>query len=210
MKILTTRFAASLLQSLHPVSIPVTASVYAYLHTAKPFTLPNLPLIEIEIACSGVQVGAALHHWARVEMLKHIKYKPNKKQALFEFYDKHNLSIDDYDYESATRNCTRFEKKQVKSLHFNPNHVVNLPPSKPPTLAQKLMTANTQIRHYCQANGYAPCPMFVSVLALRYNTKYTIFQIANNLDISRQMVHRHLKALQTLPFRLPSSVLCVD
>lgn len=210
MKIVTTRFAATLLESLHPVSIPVTASVYPYLHTSKRYMLPSLPLCEIEIPCSGVDTGAALHWWARIELVKYITKSGNKYASVMEFYKLHKLNFNDYDYDSATRSNTRNIKKTGGIAVFQPKHVLQSPCPKSPTLAQKLIVANRQIKAYCAQQGYAAHPMFVSVLALKFNTKYTTSQIAHNLGLRNRMVHYHLAKLPNLPFPIPTTVLCVD
>ena len=209
-KIITTRFAATLLQSLYPVSIPVTASVYPFLHSSKRYVLPNLPCIEIEIPCSGVDTGAALHWWARIELLIHIMKSDNKSACVLAFYEQHHLSFNDYDYEAAIRNNTRNVKKTVQTQHFDPKRVVASHPRNTPTLAQKLIRANTQIKAYCAANGHNAHPMFVSVLALRFNSKLSISQIAHQLELHRCTVHLHLRNLHNLPFAIPSHVLVVD
>jgi hypothetical protein len=207
MKVITTSFAASLLQSLYPVSIPVTASVYPYLHMHKKFALPNLPLCEVEMNASGTSVGGALHWWAKLEITNYIKNKPNKNAAILAFFEQHKIDFWDYDIDAGLKFCTRNVKKVGSMLLFSPNHVVAERPHKTPTLAQKLILANQQIRQYCASQGHPVCPMFASVVALRFNTKYTIFQIANSLGIHKTTVHFHLRNHTRLPFSIPSHVL---
>jgi hypothetical protein len=206
--IITTCFAAKLLKSLYPKQIPVTASVWAYLHNCKKYTLPtNIPLCEINMDTTGATLGAALHFWARMELVKFVSSQRGDNKAIALFYNTHKLSFEDYDYESAVKNCQRNVKKSEKSSHFFTVPVQNFVPPQSTLPVPVLLGKANGVQKYCKANGIKVTHNCAVVWLLKINTNLTHKKIAAQLMITARCVTKHLCALRSLPFAIPSHVL---
>jgi hypothetical protein len=206
--ITTTCFAAKLLKSLYPKQIPVTASVWAYLYNSKKYTLPtNLPLCQLYMEATGKTLGAALHFWARMELVRFVQSQRCDNKAIHLFYNCHNLTFEDYDYESAVKNCQRNVKRSIESAHIYEVQVAQKLRTNTEYSVQFLLGAAYNVQKYCSSNGMNITHNFAAVWLLHVNTALNQKQIAAELRIVRRSVTNALTCLKYLRFPIPSHVL---